>query len=217
VGFVIAIDGPAASGKGAIATRLGAHYGLPVLDTGLLYRAVGAIVLGRGGDPDDPRSALAAAEGLDPSDLEDESLRGAEAAQAASRVAVHPAVRERLLGFQRDFAANEPGAILDGRDIGTVVAPQAPAKLFVTASAGVRARRRWLELTAGGDEAAYEAILADIRRRDERDSDRAAAPLTAAPDAVLLDTSQLTIDRAFDAARRIVEAARARWEQSRRA
>jgi cytidylate kinase len=217
VGFVIAIDGPAASGKGAIATRLGALYGLPVLDTGLLYRAVGAIVLQRGGDPDDPRSALAAAEALDPSDLEGESLRGAEIAQAASRVAVHPAVRERLLGFQRDFAAKEPGAILDGRDIGTVVAPQAPAKLFVTASAEARARRRWLELTSAGEEAAYEATLAEIRRRDERDSDRAAAPLTPAADAVLLDTTQLTIDRAFDAARRIVEAARARWEQSQRA
>lgn len=217
MGFVIAIDGPAASGKGAIATRLGALYGLPVLDTGLLYRAVGAIVLQRGGDPDDPRSALAAAEALDPSGLEGESLRGAEIAQAASRVAVHPAVRERLLGFQRDFAAKEPGAILDGRDIGTVVAPQAPAKLFVTASAEARARRRWLELTSAGEEAAYEAILAEIRRRDERDSDRAAAPLTPAADAVLLDTTQLTIDRAFDAARRIVEAARARWEQSQRA
>ena len=217
MGFVIAIDGPAASGKGAIATRLGALYGLPVLDTGLLYRAVGAIVLQRGGDPDDPRSALAAAEALDPSGLEGESLRGAEIAQAASRVAVHPAVRERLLGFQRDFAAKEPGAILDGRDIGTVVAPQAPAKLFVTASAEARARRRWLELTSAGEEAAYEATLAEIRRRDERDSDRAAAPLTPAADAVLLDTTQLTIDRAFDAARRIVEAARARWEQSQRA
>jgi cytidylate kinase len=217
VGFVIAIDGPAASGKGVIATRLGALYGLPVLDTGLLYRAVGAIVLVRGGDLDDPRSALAAAEALDPSALDGESLRGAKAAQAASRVAVHPAVRERLLGFQRDFAAKEPGAILDGRDIGTVVAPQAPAKLFVTASAEARARRRWLELTSAGEEAAYEATLAEIRRRDERDSDRAAAPLTPAADAVLLDTTQLTIDRAFDAARRIVEAARARWEQSQRA
>jgi len=217
VGFVVAIDGPAASGKGTIAARLGAMLDLPVLDTGLLYRAVGALVLRRGGDLGDEDDARGAADAVDVALLADDTLRGDEAAEAASRVAVHPAVRQALLAFQRNFAAREPGAILDGRDIGTVVVPEAPAKLFVTASAATRARRRWSELAARGSESSYEAILADIRRRDERDSDRAAAPLAAAPDAVLLDTTQLTIDGAFDAARRIVEAARARWEQSLRA
>ena len=215
MGFVVAIDGPAASGKGTIAVRLGRALGLPVLDTGLLYRAVGVLVLRAGRDPDDEVAALAAANTIDSAILEDLDLRTDAAAEAASRIAVHVSVRKALLAYQRAFAAREPGAILDGRDIGSVVAPRAAAKLFVTASPEVRAQRRWLQLKADG--ALYDEILADIRRRDERDSGRAAAPLVRAEDAVLLDTSEMTIDQAADAARRIVEAARARWEQSRTA
>jgi len=217
VGFVIAIDGPAASGKGTIATRLGRVLGLPVLDTGLLYRAVGVLVLRAQGDLGDEAAAVAAANAVDSAILADPALRTDEAAEAASQVAVHVPVRQALLAYQREFADREPGAILDGRDIGSVVAPHAAAKLFVTASMEARARRRWSDLPIRGDEEDYEAILADIRRRDGRDRGRAAAPMRAAPDAVLLDTTDLSIDRAFDAARRIVEAARARWEQSRTA
>jgi cytidylate kinase len=217
MGFVVAIDGPAASGKGTIAVRLGRALGLPVLDTGLLYRAVGVLVLRAGRDPDDEVAALAAANTIDSAILEDLDLRTDAAAEAASRIAVHACVRKALLAYQRAFAAREPGAILDGRDIGSVVAPRAAAKLFVTASAEARARRRWAELAARGDKVSYEETLVDIRRRDDRDQGRAAAPMSVAADAVLLDTTDLSIDRAFDAARRIVEAARARWEQSRTA
>jgi len=217
MGFVVAIDGPAASGKGTIAVRLGRALGLPVLDTGLLYRAVGVLVLRAGRDPDDEVAALAAANTIDSAILEDLDLRTDAAAEAASRIAVHVSVRKALLAYQRAFAAREPGAILDGRDIGSVVAPRAAAKLFVTASAEARARRRWAELAARGDKVSYEETLVDIRRRDDRDQGRAAAPMSVAADAVLLDTTDLSIDRAFDAARRIVEAARARWEQSRTA
>jgi len=217
MGFVVAIDGPAASGKGTIAVRLGRALGLPVLDTGLLYRAVGVLVLRAGRDPDDEVAALAAANTIDSAILEDLDLRTDAAAEAASRIAVHASVRKALLAYQRAFAAREPGAILDGRDIGSVVAPRAAAKLFVTASAEARARRRWAELAARGDKVSYEETLVDIRRRDDRDQGRAAAPMSVAADAVLLDTTDLSIDRAFDAARRIVEAARARWEQSRTA
>jgi cytidylate kinase len=212
--FVIAVDGPAASGKGTIAARLGAHYGLPVLDTGLLYRAVGVMLQREGGDLDDAEAAARVAARLSPAMLGDAAFRTRAAAEAASRVAVHPSVRAALLAFQRDFAAQPGGAVLDGRDIGTVIAPQAPAKLFITASAEARAERRWKQLAAQGEPVALEDILADIRRRDARDAGRDAAPLKAAPDAVLLDTSRMTIDEAADAARRIVEAARARWEQS---
>jgi cytidylate kinase len=214
VGFVVAIDGPAASGKGSIAARLGEAFGLPVLDTGLLYRAVGVAIEAAGGDLGDEAAAGRAARGLQPDDLESDDLRTRRAGEAASRIAVHPAVRSALLEFQRAFAAREPGAILDGRDIGTVVVPHAACKLFVTASPEVRARRRHDQLRAQGDPATYEAVLADIRRRDARDGGREAAPLRQAPDAVLLDTTDLSIYATFDAALRIVEASRGRWETS---
>jgi CMP/dCMP kinase len=212
--FVIAIDGPAASGKGVISRRLGAMFGLPVLDTGLLYRAVGAAVARSGGDLDDPAAGLGAARALDLGRLDDPGLRSGEAGEAASRVAVHPPVRRALLDFQRAFALREPGAVLDGRDIGTVIFPEAQAKFFVTASLEARARRRWLQLRADEPGLAHRDILADIARRDARDAARGAAPMRPSPDAVLLDTTDLDIDGAFDAARRVVEAARARWEQS---
>lgn len=212
MGFVIAVDGPAASGKGTIAVRLGALYGFPVLDSGLLYRAVGVKVLERGQDLGDPAAALAAAVSLDSAELERPEVRTRRAGEAASRVAVYPAVREALRDFQLDFAAREPGAVIDGRDIGTVIAPHAPAKLYVTATPEVRAHRRWKQLSGQGEAVAYDDILADIRVRDERDSERAESPMTMAADAVLLDTTEMTIDAAFDAARRIVETARSRWE-----
>jgi cytidylate kinase len=207
--FVIAVDGPAASGKGTIAGRLAAHYGYPALDTGLLYRAVGYRLLIDRMELSDAAAAEAVARSLDPSELERPEVRTRTAGEAASQVAVHPGVRAALLDFQRSFAAREPGSVLDGRDIGTVIAPAAQAKLFVTASPEVRAERRWKQLTGQGELVAIEDVLADIRIRDERDSGRAAAPLVQAADAVLLDTSQMTIEAAFDAARRIVEAARA--------
>ena len=214
MGFVIAVDGPAASGKGVISVRLGALLGLPVLDTGLLYRAVGAAVGRAGGDLGDEAIAADAARGLDPRLLEDPDLRGEAAGDAASRVAVHPAVRRALLQFQRAFALREPGAVLDGRDIGTVIFPEAQAKFYVTATVEARAKRRWGQLAGQGHRVTYEETLADIRRRDARDAARQSAPMRPAPDAVLLDTTDLDIDGAFDAARRIVEAARARLEQS---
>ena len=212
--FVVAIDGPAASGKGVISLRLGTSFGLPVLDTGLLYRAVGAAVLRTGGDLDNERVCGLAARALDRRHLEDPDLRSGAAGEAASRVAVHPAVRRALLDFQRAFATREPGAVLDGRDIGTVIFPEAQAKFFVTASVEARATRRWRQLSARDSAVTYDETLADIRRRDARDAAREAAPMRPSPDAVLLDTTDLDIDGAFDAARRIVEAARGRWEQS---
>ena len=212
--FVIAVDGPAASGKGTIAAGLGAAYGLPVLDTGLLYRAVGVITQRAGGDLDDAAAAAGVAQRLTPAMLDDPAFRTRAAGEAASRVAVHPQVRAALLAFQRGFAGQPGGAVLDGRDIGTVIAPDAPAKLYVTASPEVRAERRWKQLTAGGETVALADVLADIKVRDARDSGREAAPLRPAPDAALLDTSEMTIEQAADAARRIVEAARARWEAS---
>lgn len=208
--LVIAVDGPAASGKGTIAARLAAHYGLPHLDTGLLYRAVGQGVLARGGSLDDAALAERIARTLDAADISaSDLLTGGEAGEAASRVASHPGVRAALLDLQRAFAAQPGGAVLDGRDIGTVIAPDAQAKLFITASPEVRARRRWLQLTARGDAIPFADMLADILRRDERDAGRGAAPMVPAVDAVLLDTTDLDIEAAFDAARRIVEAARA--------
>jgi cytidylate kinase len=215
LGFVIAVDGPAASGKGTIAVKLGALHGFPVLDSGLLYRAVGVKVLERGQDLGDPAAALAAAMSLDPAELERPEVRTRRAGEAASRVAVYPAVREALRDFQLDFAAREPGAVIDGRDIGTVIAPRAPAKLYVTATPEVRAHRRWKQLSGQGEAVTYDDILADIRVRDERDSARADSPMTMAADAVLLDTTEMTIDAAFDAARRIVETARSRWETAK--
>jgi cytidylate kinase len=213
-GFVVAVDGPAASGKGTIATRLGQSFGLPVLDTGLLYRAVGVILQRAGRDLDDAAAAAETAARLSSAMLDDPAFRTRAAGEAASRVAVHPPLRAALLAFQRDFAARPGGAILDGRDIGTVIAPEAPAKLYVTAAPEVRAERRWKQLTGQGEAAALADVLADIRTRDARDAGRDAAPLKPAPDAVLLDTSEMTIEQAADAARRIVEAARARWEAS---
>jgi cytidylate kinase len=213
--FVIAVDGPAASGKGTIAADLGAWLALPVLDSGLLYRAVGVTLLRAGGDLGDEAAATATAEALDPASLDDEAFRTRGAGEAASRVAAHPGVRAALRDFQRAFAGRSGGAVIDGRDIGTVIAPEAPAKLFVTATPQVRARRRWLQLQAAGESVSYEEVLADIERRDARDAGRADSPMQRAQDAVLLDTSEMTISAAFDAARRIVEAARVRWEQSR--
>jgi cytidylate kinase len=211
-GFVIAVDGPAASGKGTIATMLGRHFGLPVLDTGLLYRAVGVTLLRQGGDLDDEQAAAKVARRLNARCLSDPALRGARSGEAASRVAAHPAVREALFKLQRAFAARAGGAVIDGRDIGTVIAPDAQAKLYVTASPEERARRRWRQLSDAGEATTYDDVLADIERRDDRDAGRAEAPMKPAEDAVLLDTTEMTISAAADAARRIVEAARARWE-----
>jgi len=209
--LIIAVDGPAASGKGTIAARLARTYGLPHLDTGLLYRAVGMGVLASGGSLDDAHAAEAVARTLDASTLSDDaSLTTGEAGEAASRIAGYPGVRAALLDLQREFATQAGGAVLDGRDIGTVIAPDATAKLYVTATAEVRAMRRWKQLTARGDQIAFEDMLADIRRRDDRDAGRGAAPMVQAKDAVLLDTTEMDIDTAFDAARRIVEAARVR-------
>ncbi|MGE5500562.1 MAG: (d)CMP kinase [Ignavibacteriales bacterium] len=209
MGFVIAVDGPAASGKGTIAARLGEAYGLPVLDSGLLYRAVGVRVLKEGGDPDNQATAAAVALSLDPAELENPEVRARAASDAASRVAVHHDVRVALREFQQSFAAQEPGAVIDGRDIGTVICPTAQVKIYVTASPEIRAERRWKQLAANGESVSYEDILADIRTRDARDAGREDSPMRPADDAVLLDTSEMTIEAAFDAARRIVEAARA--------
>lgn len=205
--MIIAIDGPAASGKGTLARRLAAHYGLPHLDTGLLYRAVGARCLAAG-VLGDAAAATAVARALDAADLDPDALRSAEVGEAASVVAANPDVRAALLDLQRRFAAQPGGAVLDGRDIGTVICPDAPAKLFVTASPAVRAQRRHKELVGRGDAVSYDEVLADIRRRDERDSNRAAAPLTQASDAAFLDTSSLGIAEAFAAALALVESRR---------
>jgi cytidylate kinase len=197
--MIIAIDGPAASGKGTLARRIAELLGLPCLDTGLLYRAVARDVLARGWRLDDPWAALAMARSLDPSTLGDRYLRAPQVGDAASIVAKIPVVRAALLTYQRDFAARPGGAVLDGRDIGTVVCPTADAKIFVTASPEVRARRRQLECVARGERVTYEGMLEDIRRRDERDASRGSAPMRPADDADLLDTSELDIEAAFDA------------------
>ncbi|QRG08528.1 (d)CMP kinase [Xanthobacter dioxanivorans] len=205
--MIIAIDGPAASGKGTLARRLAAHYALPHLDTGLLYRAVAARCLALGRLDDAPASEEAARH-LDLSTLDPEALRTAALGEAASVVAARQGVRAALLDLQHRFAAQPGGAVLDGRDIGTVICPRAEAKLFVTATPEVRAERRYRELASRGEPITYDAVLADIRKRDERDSARATAPLVMAEDAALLDTSQLDIPAAFAAALAIVEARR---------
>jgi cytidylate kinase len=196
---IIAIDGPAAAGKGTLARRLAATLGLPYLDTGLLYRAVGRRVLDAGGDPADAATAEQAAQSLRPEDLEREDLRGPQADAAAAAVASIPGVRAALLAFQRDFAARD-GAVLDGRDIGTVIFPDAGAKLFVTASLGERARRRWLELRARGVNADIVTVEEDMHQRDVKDAARAAAPLKSASDAYQLDTSDMDAEAAFQSA-----------------
>ena len=209
--LVIAVDGPAASGKGTVAARLARTYDLPFLDTGLLYRAVGIKVLDAGGSLDDEAAAERAARTLDANGLSDDPrLTTGEAGEAASRVAGYPGVRAALLDLQQAFASQPGGAVLDGRDIGTVIAPDAPAKLFITATPETRATRRWKQLKARGDDISFEDMLADIVRRDERDAGRGSAPMVQAEDAVLLDTTEMDIETAFDAARRIVEAARAK-------
>ena len=208
--MIVAIDGPAASGKGTLAKRVALHYGLPHLDTGLLYRAVARDALAQGIDLDDAGTAAKVASGLQVATLDDLALRTVGAGEAASRVARHPAVRTVLLAYQRSFANRADGAVLDGRDIGTVICPDADVKLFVNASAEVRAMRRFLELTGRGIAVSEASVLADIRARDERDSTRGSAPLVQAPDAVLLETSNLDIDAAFRAAIDFIEAAMSR-------
>jgi len=196
--FTIAIDGPAAAGKGTISKAVAAHFAMAHLDTGLLYRAVGAQML-QGADP------LVAAQSLRPEDLDAANLRSPEVALAASQVGVMAEVRAELLAFQRGFARREGGAVLDGRDIGTVICPKAEVKLFVTASAEVRAWRRHQELVAGGTQIDFDQVLADVTTRDTRDAERAEAPMIAAVDAVVIDTSNLTIDAAIAVAVSIVQ------------
>jgi cytidylate kinase len=205
---IIAIDGPAAAGKGTLARRLAAELGLPYLDTGLLYRAVGRRVLDGGGEPTDPAAATLAARTLQAADLERTDLRAPVADAAAAAVAAIPSVRAALLDFQRDFAT-ERGGVLDGRDIGTVIFPDAPVKLFVTASLAERARRRWLELQAKGVAAELATVEADMRARDAQDAARLAAPLRPAADAVTLDTTFMDPDTAFATALRTALAAMA--------
>jgi cytidylate kinase len=206
--MIIAIDGPAASGKGTLGKRLAAHYGLRHLDTGLLYRAVAQAVLNAGHRLDDAAYAAATAQSLDPTLFDEEALKTHAAGEAASVVSAIPEVRAALFRFQQDFAAVPPGAVLDGRDIGTVICPHADAKIFVTASPEVRARRRALEMQRQGQAADEAAILADIRRRDERDTQRAIAPLRPAADAHILDTSDLDIEAVVRAAIAIVSEGR---------
>lgn len=198
--MIIAIDGPAASGKGTLARRIADHWGLPCLDTGLLYRAVARDVVAASFRPADPWAALAAARSLNLAELSDPELRTPAAGDLASIVARIPEVRAALLSYQRGFAGRPGGAVLDGRDIGTVVCPEADVKIYVTASPEVRAARRHRECLARGENVGFEHILADILRRDERDASRDNAPMRPADDADLLDTSDLDIEAAFDAA-----------------
>ena len=207
--MIIAIDGPAASGKGTLAKRLAAHYGLRHLDTGVIYRAVAHALISAGRDLEDEAAAIRAAEGLDPETFKNPALKSHEVGTAASVVSAIPRVREALVDFQRQFATKPPGAVLDGRDIGTVICPEADVKIFVVADPGVRARRRTLEARSRGEEADEATIFADILARDERDQNRAVAPLKPAKDAYLLDNSNLDIEGGVRAAIDIVEAVRA--------
>ena len=204
-GLIIAVDGPAASGKGTIARALARHFGLPHMDTGLLYRAVALNLWRWGGDPGNEFEALRASHelGIDPDDPE---LRSETVSQIASAISVYPSVRAALLERQQEFAGQPGGAVLDGRDIGTVVCPHADVKLFITAAPEERARRRHLELQRRGEDTDYEKILTDIRRRDQRDMNRATAPLRPADDAITLDTTALDADASFEAALAIVQA-----------
>ncbi len=213
VAFVVAIDGPAASGKGTLARRLAERFGLAHLDTGKLYRAAAALIIEAGADPADPGAAVAAARRVTPAVLGDPLLPSEAVARAASIVAAIPAARGALLAVQRDFAAHPPeaangaktrGAVLDGRDIGTVVCPEAAVKLFVTASPAARAERRVRELRERGAAAIYEDVLQDMKERDARDSERRVAPLAAAPDAVIIDTTGLDADQVFEQASDII-------------
>jgi cytidylate kinase len=207
--MIIAIDGPAASGKGTLGKRLAHHYGYRHLDTGVIYRAVAFALLETGSDLTNEALAVAAAMELDPEKFGNPVLKTQKVGDAASMVSAIPKVREVLINFQRQFAADPPGAVLDGRDIGTVICPDADVKIFVVADPQVRARRRTLEARARGEAADEAAVLADILKRDERDQNRAIAPLKAAPDAYLLDNSQLDIESGVRAAIDIVEAVRA--------
>jgi CMP/dCMP kinase len=207
--MIIAIDGPAASGKGTLGKRLAVHYGLRHLDTGLIYRAVAKALLDAGHSPSNRARAVAAAEAIDPDRFDEPALKSQAVGEAASLVSAVPEVRGALLAFQRRFGRTPPGAVIDGRDIGTVIFPNADVKIFVTATPEVRANRRFAELRAAGATSSEADVLADIQRRDERDTTRVTAPLKAASDAHLLDTSHLDIDAAFRAAIDIVEAVRA--------
>jgi len=203
--MIIAIDGPAASGKGTLARKVAAHYGLHYLDTGALYRAVARDGMARGLKLDDARSISEVARALDPDSLVDSGLRDPGIGEAASIVAGLPQVRAALLEYQREFAAKAPGAVLDGRDIGSVVCPEADVKIFVEARPEIRAKRRFLERQADGDDATFEMVLELIRERDARDAGRGASPMIRAEDAHLLETSEMGIDQAFDAAVGVIE------------
>lgn len=206
--MIIAIDGPAASGKGTLGKRLADHFGFAHLDTGLLYRAVARVLLDQDASLADRDAAERTALNLDLTHLDDPRLRGAEMGEAASVISAYQPVRDALLAFQRQFGSQEPGAVLDGRDIGTVVCPHADVKLFITATPEERARRRHLELLKRGENTEYDTILVEIRRRDERDMNRATAPLKPAEDALILDTTHLDADAAFRAALELVESRR---------
>ncbi len=214
--MIIAIDGPAASGKGTLARRLANHYGLPHLDTGLLYRATARALLDQGHRLDDMPAAVKAARGLALIDFDEPALRGREMGEAASVVAAIPDVRAALIQMQQAFAARPSGAVLDGRDIGTVICPNATVKIFVTASAEARAQRRALELRGRGEPSDYAKVLADIRHRDLRDSSRAVAPLKPAADAMILDTTDLDVEETFREALRLVEEKLAKGGAARR-
>ncbi len=203
--MIIAIDGPAASGKGTIARRLAAHYDLPHLDTGLLYRATARVLMDRGERLENIDAAISAARGLALTDFDEAQLRGAEMGEAASIVGAMPQVRAVLLDLQRKFASRPEGAILDGRDIGSIICPNADVKIFVTADSETRAQRRALELKSRGEKVDFAEVLADIKKRDERDSSRSSAPLIMASDAMRLDTSGLDVERSVAAAIAIVE------------